>query len=104
MTDAAALGSRMGAESLAGARALASQWGALGTMDVHATNADGIPLPSCVLGEAIAAAEIEFIRSGKAPRDLVLALVMLLSSSRDKALMVGVCRAMQQAIAQKGPA
>lgn len=101
MTDAAALGSSMGAESLAGARALARQWGAHGTMDVHATNADGIPLPSCVLGEAIAADEIEFIRSGAAPRDLVLALFTLLGPIRDEALMVGICRALQRAL-EKG--
>lgn len=91
----------MSAESLAGARSLARQWGIHGTMDVHATDADGIPLPSYVLGEAIAAAELEFIRSGEATRDLVLALVMLLGSSRDKALVVGVCRALQQAL-EKG--
>lgn len=101
MTGAAPAGSHGSAESLAGARTLARQWGAHGTMDVHTTDADGIPLPSFVVGEAIAADEIELIRSGKAPRDLVLALVMLLGQARDEALMVGVCRTLQQAI-QKG--
>lgn len=101
MTGAAPAGCRRSAESLAGARALARQWGTHGTMDVHTTDADGIPLPSYVVGETIAADEIEFIRSGKAPRDLVLALVMLLGQTRNEALMVGVCRALQQAI-QKG--
>jgi hypothetical protein len=80
------------------ARALALDWAQLGTIDAIATDGDGNLQPMFNVGAAVAAEEIQRIRAGDCPTDSLLALFMCLGAMKDRALLVGFCRALQSAI------
>jgi hypothetical protein len=83
---------------IAATRTLALDWAQLGTIDAIVTDGDGNLQPMFNVGTAIAVEEIQRIRAGDSPADSLLALFMCIGAMKDRALLVGFCRALQSAI------